>query len=86
VEADDGPGIAAEERGRVFDRFYRGAGVEAPGSGLGLSIAREVAHLHGGRMELADGLDGRGVTVRARLPALDAAQACAVLAQGPQAS
>jgi two-component system OmpR family sensor kinase len=68
--ADDGPGIAPEERDRVFDRFYRGAGVEAPGSGLGLSIARQVAELHGGRLEIADGLDGRGITLRLRLPAL----------------
>jgi signal transduction histidine kinase len=68
--ADDGPGIPPEERGRVFDRFYRGAGVEAPGSGLGLSIARQVADLHGGRLEIGDGLDGRGVAFRLRLPAL----------------
>jgi two-component system OmpR family sensor kinase len=71
--ADDGPGIAPDERERVFDRFYRGAGVEAPGSGLGLSIARQVAELHGGRLELGDGLDGRGVTVRLRMPALPGA-------------
>jgi signal transduction histidine kinase len=68
--ADDGPGIAPEERDRVFDRFYRGAGTEAPGSGLGLAIARQIAELHGGRMEIGEGLDGRGVTVRLRLPAL----------------
>jgi signal transduction histidine kinase len=68
--ADDGPGIAPDERDRVFDRFYRGAGTEAPGSGLGLAIARQIAELHGGRMEIGEGLDGRGVTVRLRLPAL----------------
>ncbi len=67
--ADDGPGIAPEDRERVFDRFYRGANVEAPGSGLGLSIVRQIADLHGGRLEIADGLDGHGVTFRLRLPA-----------------
>ena len=67
--ADDGPGIAVEDRARVFDRFYRGANVEAPGSGLGLSIVRQIADLHGGKLEIADGLDGHGVTFRLRLPA-----------------
>jgi two-component system OmpR family sensor kinase len=66
--ADDGPGIPAEERPRVFDRFYRVAGTDAPGSGLGLAIARQVADLHHGRVELADGLDGKGVTVGATFP------------------
>jgi signal transduction histidine kinase len=68
--ADDGPGIAPDERDRVFDRFYRGAGTEAPGSGLGLAIARQIAELHGGRMEIGAGLDGRGVAVRLRVAAL----------------
>jgi signal transduction histidine kinase len=67
--ADDGPGIPAEERGRVFDRFYRVAGTDAPGSGLGLAIVRQVAGLHHARIELTDGLGGRGLTVRVRLPA-----------------
>jgi two-component system OmpR family sensor kinase len=66
---DDGPGIAPEERERVFDRFYRGAAVEAPGSGLGLAIVREVARLHDGRVELTDGLGGRGLCARFVAPA-----------------
>jgi two-component system OmpR family sensor kinase len=66
---DDGPGIPPEERARVFDRFYRGAGAEASGSGLGLAIARRVAELHEGRIELAGGLDGRGLCARLVLPA-----------------
>ncbi|HEX6321204.1 MAG TPA: ATP-binding protein [Burkholderiales bacterium] len=65
---DDGPGIPAGERSRVFDRFYRGAGAEGSGSGLGLAIARRVAELHGGRIDLADGLDGRGLCARLVLP------------------
>lgn len=68
--ADNGPGVPPEERGRVFDRFYRAAGVTTPGSGLGLAIVHQVATLHGGIALLTDGLDGRGVTVRVVLPAL----------------
>lgn len=67
--ADNGPGIPADERERVFDRFYRGAEVTEPGSGLGLAIARQVADMHAGRIELAEGLDGAGLTARLRLPA-----------------
>ena len=52
--ADDGPGIAAADRDRVFDRFYRGAGTDGTGStGLGLAIARWAVGLHGGRIALA---------------------------------
>lgn len=54
--ADDGPGIAAEERVRVFDRFYRGVGAAGTGSGLGLAIAAEIARHHGGTIALEDGL------------------------------
>jgi two-component system sensor histidine kinase QseC len=53
----------------VFDRFYRVAGTDAPGSGLGLAIVRQVVDLHHGRIELADGLGGRGLTARVVLPA-----------------
>lgn len=67
--SDEGPGIPPELRARVFDRFYRGLGHEAPGSGLGLSIVARIAELHGGRIELTEGPGGRGLTVRVRLPA-----------------
>ena len=50
--SDSGPGIAALDRPRVFDRFYRATGTEAEGSGLGLAIAREIASRHGARIEL----------------------------------
>jgi len=47
--ADTGPGIDEADRPHVFDRFYRAAESRAmPGSGLGLSIVREVALAHGG--------------------------------------
>ncbi|HXJ66949.1 MAG TPA: ATP-binding protein, partial [Actinomycetota bacterium] len=44
---DDGPGIAPEERARVFDRFSRGRDPRGPGSGLGLAVARELARADG---------------------------------------
>lgn len=53
---DTGPGIAPEERSKVFDKFYRGkssAGV-ASGTGLGLAVAREIVRYHGGRIWLED--------------------------------
>lgn len=50
--ADSGPGIPVAERGRVLDRFHRLDHEQQPGSGLGLSIARRVAELHGAQLEL----------------------------------
>ncbi len=51
---DAGPGIPADERERVFDRFYRRATGDAEGSGLGLAIVRGVAQQHGARVTLDD--------------------------------
>jgi two-component system, OmpR family, sensor kinase len=48
---DEGPGIAADGRAELFERFYRVDGTKASGSGLGLAIARELAELMGGRIE-----------------------------------
>jgi signal transduction histidine kinase len=52
--ADSGPGIPPEERERVFTRFYRATNTreQAPGTGLGLPIVRQIAELHGGRADL----------------------------------
>jgi signal transduction histidine kinase len=50
VVTDAGVGIAAEEIGKVFDRFYRARGAKANGSGLGLAIARRIVEGHGGRI------------------------------------
>ncbi|ANT50918.1 sensor histidine kinase [Mesorhizobium amorphae] len=65
--ADDGPGIPADEREHVFERFYRIAGATEEGSGLGLAIVREVVENAGGRVTLADGAAG-GLVVEVRLP------------------
>jgi signal transduction histidine kinase len=52
--ADDGPGIPADQRTRVFERFHRGVTTSAgEGSGLGLAIARELAHAMDGALALA---------------------------------
>ena len=51
---DSGPGIPADERTRVFDRFYRRDSGETTGSGLGLAIVRAIAERHGARVELGD--------------------------------
>jgi two-component system OmpR family sensor kinase len=49
---DSGPGITADEQMRVFDPFYRSAGTEEAGSGLGLSIVRAIAERTGARVRL----------------------------------
>ncbi|MBV6321456.1 sensor histidine kinase [Duganella violaceipulchra] len=61
--ADQGPGIAPELRGKVFERFYRIPGQEQPGSGLGLAIAERAAARNGARIALEDGGAGNGLTV-----------------------
>jgi two-component system sensor histidine kinase MprB len=65
---DHGPGFADEDRGRVFDRFYRSAAARGtPGSGLGLAIVRQVAEAHAGRASADNAPDG-GAIVRLELP------------------
>jgi two-component system OmpR family sensor kinase len=65
---DTGPGIPAQERERVLDRFYRVPGSGAEGSGLGLAIVRQVAQAHGARLSFDDADGGRGLRVRVRFP------------------
>lgn len=68
--SDDGPGIPEEEREKVFLRFYRILGQNAvEGSGLGLSIVREICLSHRGGVRLAKGLNGRGLSVKVTIPA-----------------
>jgi two-component system OmpR family sensor kinase len=64
---DNGPGIAPDERERVFDRFYRGQ-ISVPGSGLGLAIVKRVADRHGATIELGEGIEGKGVSASVRFP------------------
>jgi len=52
--ADNGPGIPAEDRERVFQRFFRRLGTKSPGTGLGLSIVSRIADLHDARIELGE--------------------------------
>lgn len=65
---DTGPGIPREERERVLDRFYRRVGSGAAGSGLGLSIVKNVAQRHGARVLLDAGPGGKGLAVRVVFP------------------
>lgn len=68
--ADNGPGIAAEDRARIFEAFYTGAtapGGHVPGTGIGLSVVLEFVQAHGGTVELVDG-QFTGAHFRLRLP------------------
>lgn len=70
---DNGPGVAPFERESVFKRFYRGeASASREGSGLGLSIVREIARLHGATVALAD-TPGGGLTVGVAFPGTEVA-------------
>ena len=65
---DNGPGIPAEERVRVLDRFYRRPGTSPPGSGLGMAIVKAISDAHGATLELAAGPEGRGLSVSVIFP------------------
>ena len=69
---DNGPGIAPEERQRVFDRFYRALGTKTAGTGLGLAIVKRIVDIHHGTITIEDGLDGRGTCFRLTFPPLGA--------------
>jgi signal transduction histidine kinase len=71
---DDGEGIEAEDRPRIFERFYRMVGHErVTGTGLGLPIARELARVMGGDLDVAS-LPGTGSTFVLALPTLVGAE------------
>ncbi|ATG51681.1 two-component sensor histidine kinase [Brachybacterium vulturis] len=72
---DEGPGIAREDRSRVFERFQRGGYADTSGgTGLGLAIARWAVGLHGGSIEVLDdprsehAQEGRSSLIRVMLP------------------
>jgi two-component system OmpR family sensor kinase len=67
--SDNGPGIPADERERVFDRFYRVADAPTGGSGLGLAIVAEIAQSHRAQVFLEDA--NPGLRVRIVFPAAD---------------
>ena len=61
---DSGPGLPEAERARVLDRFYRSGEPQAPGSGLGLSIVKSIADLHGATVTLEKSPSLGGLRVR----------------------
>lgn len=66
--ADDGPGVSADERQHIFERYRQGArGRSAGGTGLGLAIARGIAEAHGGGLVVGESELG-GAAFRLRLP------------------
>jgi two-component system heavy metal sensor histidine kinase CusS len=70
VVADAGPGVAPADRPRVFEPFWRGTDEQAsgaPGAGLGLAIARQIARAHGGDIDLEESPQG-GALFRITLP------------------
>ena len=84
---DSGIGIPSGDLGHLFDRFFRASNATSagrPGSGLGLSIVKEVAELHGGRVEVTSTL-GAGTTIHLFLPATAGAQPGAPPATEPGA-
>jgi signal transduction histidine kinase len=65
---DRGIGIPAEAQSRLFDAFFRARNaVNVPGTGLGLVVVRRCVELHGGSISI-ESAEGRGTTVRVRLP------------------
>jgi two-component system OmpR family sensor kinase len=65
---DNGPGIPEQERQRVFDPFYRVLGTGQSGSGLGLSIVKNIVTNLRGEVDLAAPPDGQGTVVTVRFP------------------
>ena len=68
--SDEGPGIPVEERAKIFDMFYTAARGDrgGQGTGLGLAICQGMVGAHGGRISVADGIDGRGTCITLHLP------------------
>jgi signal transduction histidine kinase len=69
---DEGPGVPAELRDRIFERFTRADPARnrrSGGAGLGLSLSAAIARAHGGTLDLIQGAAGWGTTFRLRIPA-----------------
>jgi len=71
---DTGPGIAASERSKVVERFYRIPGTNGDGSGLGLAIVKEIVERHAGVLEIGARNAASGARVRVRFPPAGLAQ------------
>jgi len=67
--ADSGPGIAPDERARIFDAFYTGRAPSGhvKGTGIGLSVLNEFVNVHQGTVEIVDG-EFSGAHFRIRMP------------------
>jgi two-component system sensor histidine kinase QseC len=65
---DDGPGVTPENRTRLTERFFRVLGSGQGGSGLGLSIVKRIAELHGAILHFGAGPEGRGLEVLIDFP------------------
>jgi two-component system, OmpR family, sensor kinase len=65
---DEGPGLPESELDKVFQRFYRAPGDITEGSGLGLAVVRGIAERLGGRAELENRIDRRGLVASVWLP------------------
>lgn len=85
---DNGPGIAPEERTRVFERFYRALGTKVSGTGLGLAIVSRIVQMHNGTITINDGFvrpphdgepEGFGAQFLVRIPLCPAANQAAKL-------
>ena len=68
--SDQGPGIPAHEREKIFDMFYTAARGDrgGQGTGLGLAICQGMIGAHGGRVSVSEGIDGHGATLCLHLP------------------
>ena len=72
VVQDNGPGLAQEDQDKLFDPFYRGSAINKSlisGSGLGLTIAKDLVLAHAGNIELMPSKQGAHFVVR--LPVID---------------
>jgi two-component system sensor histidine kinase QseC len=65
---DDGPGVKAEDRARLTDRFFRATGTQASGSGLGLSIVARIVEYFRAQLRFSAGIGGRGLAVEITFP------------------
>ncbi|MEM9440391.1 MAG: ATP-binding protein, partial [Pseudomonadota bacterium] len=69
--SDQGPGVPFEEREKVLQTLYQGEATrQGEGFGLGLSLVRAIAELHGADLRLTDGPKGRGLSVCLQFPTL----------------